>query len=152
MRESLLYGNFSKVFGSVNFVKNKQIIFTKPYTAELSEVEYRALEEDEVLVETAVSTISCGTERANITGDPNVAGNSASSVSFPRSSGYSSSGVVREVGSGAGYSIQRAECRQGCFDGKIKKSCGYKPVGFYPRLFCFVQVCNTKCGSISEYS
>ena len=80
-------------------MENKQIIFTKPDTAELSDVEYRRPKENEVLVETAISTISCGTERANITGAANVAGNSAASVGFPRSSGYSSSGIVREVGS-----------------------------------------------------
>ncbi|MBO4297716.1 MAG: zinc-binding alcohol dehydrogenase [Clostridia bacterium] len=53
-----------------------------------------------VLVRTAYSTVSPGTERANITGNPNVAGQAAPSVRFPRGSGYSSSGVVEKVGEG----------------------------------------------------
>ena len=79
-------------------MQNRQIVFTKENTAELLEVAYEAPRENEVLVETVFSTISCGTERANITGNPNVAGNAAANVSFPRISGYSSSGIVRAVG------------------------------------------------------
>lgn len=73
---------------------NKQIVFTKKDTAEFLEVPFTAPSDDEVTVETAVSTISCGTERAIITGDPNVAGNSAKPVSFPITQGYSSAGTV----------------------------------------------------------
>lgn len=79
---------------------DKQILFTEKNKAELLDVESRLLGENDVKVKTYFSTISCGTEKANITGDANVAGNSASNVSFPRSSGYSSSGIVEEVGSG----------------------------------------------------
>ena len=79
---------------------DKQILFTEKNKAELLDVESKQLGENDVKVETYFSTVSCGTERANITGNANVAGNSASNVSFPRSSGYSSSGIVREVGSG----------------------------------------------------
>lgn len=75
-------------------MKNKQIVFTKINTAELLDTEYKAPEANEIVVETAFSTISCGTERANITGDPNVAGNRPSAVVFPRKLGYSSSGTV----------------------------------------------------------
>lgn len=75
-------------------MKNKQIVFTKINIAELLEVEYRAPSATEVVVETAFSTVSCGTERANITGDPNVAADTASVVEFPRTSGYSSAGTV----------------------------------------------------------
>ena len=78
---------------------DKQILFTEKNKAELLDVESKPLGENDVKVETYFSTISCGTERANITGDANVAGNAAPDVSFPRSSGYSSSGIVREVGS-----------------------------------------------------
>ena len=53
---------------------------------------------DQVLIRTAYSTVSPGTERANITGDPNVAGPAAPCVRFPRSLGYSSAGVVEAVG------------------------------------------------------
>ncbi len=48
-----------------------------------------------------ISTISCGTERANITGDPNVSSvrtNGEPKVVFPRYSGYSCAGVVVEKG------------------------------------------------------
>lgn len=75
-------------------MKNKQIVFTKKDTAELLEVDYKNPSANEVVVETAFSTVSCGTEKANITGDPNVAGNAPSSVRFPRKSGYSSAGTV----------------------------------------------------------
>lgn len=86
-------------------MKIKQIVFTKPNTAELleveefSDVESRKLGPKDVMVETAVSTISCGTERANISGDPNVSATGASGVVFPRKSGYNSAGVVVKKGS-----------------------------------------------------
>ena len=78
----------------------KQIVFTEKNKAELLTVEVNEPAENEVLVETAFSTISCGTERANITGDPNVsAGNSYGCV-FPRYLGYNCAGVVVKKGSG----------------------------------------------------
>ncbi len=79
-------------------MKNKQIIFTEVNTAKLLDVEYREPSAYEVVVETAFSTISCGTEKANLTGDPNVSGNGASSVVFPRMVGYSSAGTVVATG------------------------------------------------------
>ena len=75
-------------------MKNKQIVFTKKDTAELLDVDCKNPSANEVVVETAFSTVSCGTEKANITGDPNVSGNAAPSVRFPRKSGYSSAGTV----------------------------------------------------------
>ena len=54
----------------------------------------------QVLYRTSYTTVSPGTERANITGDPNVAGVNAPSVKFPRGMGYSSSGVVQATGEG----------------------------------------------------
>ena len=81
-------------------MKVKQIVFTSPNTAALNDVSYRAPGEHDVVVKTEISTISAGTERANITGDPNVNANGPSSVTFPRSSGYNSVGTVVEVGSG----------------------------------------------------
>ena len=77
-------------------MKNKQIVFTKINTAELVEKEYGEPKNNEVVVETVFSSISCGTERANITGDPNVsiASGENTPVVFPRYAGYSSSGVV----------------------------------------------------------
>lgn len=77
----------------------KQIVFTERNKAELLTVDAREPAPNEVMVETAVSTISCGTERANITGDPNVNAYGASEVVFPRTSGYNSAGVVVKKGS-----------------------------------------------------
>ena len=53
-------------------MKNRTIIFTKPYKAEFLERDVREPGQDEVLVKTVVSSISSGTERANFVGDPNV--------------------------------------------------------------------------------
>lgn len=77
---------------------NKQIVFTKANTAELLDVDYIKPSSEQVVVKTEFSTLSAGTERANITGDPNVAGDVASGVVFPRTSGYSSSGRVVKKG------------------------------------------------------
>ena len=76
----------------------KQIIFPAVNQAELIEHPLPELAPHQVMVKTAVSTISCGTEKANISGDPNVSIMSGADVSFPRSSGYSSAGVVVAVG------------------------------------------------------
>ena len=81
-------------------MKNRQIIFPEINKADLIEVEYKKPAAGEVVVKTAYSTISAGTERANITGDPNVGGKGAPSSKFPRSVGYSSAGEVVEVGDG----------------------------------------------------
>lgn len=76
----------------------KQIVFTEKNKAELLDVDACELAPNMVMVETMVSTISCGTERANITGDPNVNARGASEVVFPRMSGYNSAGVVVKKG------------------------------------------------------
>ena len=74
---------------------NKQILFTEINTAALVEVEEKAVSENDVVVKTMYSSISCGTERANIMGNPNITPYSdKEEVSFPRCSGYSSSGIV----------------------------------------------------------
>ncbi len=75
----------------------KQIVFTKKDTAELLTVEKGTLRSNQVMVKTEVSSISCGTERANIIGEEytNISG---IYQPFPRYSGYSSAGVVVEVG------------------------------------------------------
>ncbi len=78
-------------------MKTKQIVFTKPYTAELLEVDLPELQPDEILVETAFSAISCGTEKANISNNPNV-GLENREYPFPRYGGYSSSGIVLKTG------------------------------------------------------
>jgi len=76
----------------------KAISFTAPCRAELHELELPAVGADEVCVKLAVSTVSSGTERANLIGDPNVNGASKEAPVFPRRSGYSSAGVVTAVG------------------------------------------------------
>ena len=82
-------------------MKNKQIVFTAPGKAELLENEITPLEANEVLVEVVFSTISNGTERANVSGDPSVTPVLKPGESlFPRMLGYSTSGIVREIGSG----------------------------------------------------
>lgn len=79
-------------------MKNKRIVFTKKDTAEFLDVEYIVPGPDDVVVKTEFSTISPGTERANITGDPNVAAGRKAGAFFPRALGYSSAGVVFEKG------------------------------------------------------
>lgn len=79
-------------------MKCKQIVFTEKNKAELLTVDKNEPAPNEVMVQTMVSTISCGTERANITGDPNVNAFGASGVVFPRTSGYNSAGIVVKKG------------------------------------------------------
>ena len=80
-------------------MKNRGIIFTDVNKAELVDKgELPILKENDVKVKTLFSTVSCGTEKANITADPNVAPDGAGKVLFPRQLGYSSSGIVEEVG------------------------------------------------------
>ena len=81
---------------------NRNIIFTKKDTAELVEKPMPEVGQGEVRVKLVRSTVSSGTERANVTGcnvvsiwDPPDA-----PVVWPRQSGYSSSGVVDAVGEG----------------------------------------------------
>lgn len=78
-------------------MSNKNIIFTSPRVAEIIDKELPACNDDEVIVKIEVSTISAGTERANLVGDPNVSPK-GNVVNFPRQSGYSSSGTVFKVG------------------------------------------------------
>ena len=79
-------------------MENKQILFTAPNVAELVPCELPAPAPHEIVVRTAVSTISNGTERANFTGDANVSIYSAGEVTFPRACGYSAAGTVVAVG------------------------------------------------------
>lgn len=79
-------------------MKRKIIHFPAINTAELTEEDCPEVTANKVLVRTAFSTVSPGTERANITGDDSVAGRNAPSVVFPRRCGYSSSGIVEAVG------------------------------------------------------
>ena len=78
----------------------KRIVFTAPNRAELLDAVLGEPKENEVQVKLAVSTISSGTERANLMGSTTTAWNrpEAEKAIFPRYTGYSSAGVVTKVG------------------------------------------------------
>lgn len=79
---------------------DKQIIFTQKNRAELLDVEPQQLPDDHVRVKTIFGTISNGTEKANITGEPRngIFAKETDEVIFPRYGGYSTSGIVVEKG------------------------------------------------------
>ncbi|MBE6596837.1 MAG: theronine dehydrogenase [Ruminococcaceae bacterium] len=80
-------------------MKTKQIVFTALGVAELLEAEYLPPKADEVTVRLEYSAISAGTEKANLIGmrnGPSVV--EGSEPKFPRTVGYSASGVVTDVG------------------------------------------------------
>lgn len=79
---------------------NRQIRFVAPGVAEVVPVSVGEPGRGQVLVRICVSSISSGTERANLVGNPNVGITGAGGVHFPRISGYSSAGVVEKVGEG----------------------------------------------------
>ena len=80
----------------------KRILFTEPCVAKLVEQEITPPAVGQAQVRIAVSTISSGTERANLIGDVNI--NSvrpaAAEAKFPRACGYSSAGTIVAVGEG----------------------------------------------------
>lgn len=78
----------------------KQIAFTKVNTAELLDVPRPEVTPGTVCVRTCYSALSAGTERANITGDPNCGGARGNLKPWPRILGYSVSGIVDSVGEG----------------------------------------------------
>lgn len=82
-------------------MKTKQIIFTKPYVAELLDAECLSPKEHEVTVSLEYSAISSGTEKGNLIGmrnGPNISEDQE--AVFPRTVGYSAAGVVTEIGTG----------------------------------------------------
>ncbi len=80
-------------------MKDKQIVFTEPNVAQLLDLEIDECKDDEVLVKIEFTAISCGTERANLVGDPSVSVYTDKlEVEFPRKCGYSGAGVVAKVG------------------------------------------------------
>ena len=82
----------------------KRIVFTKIGSAEILEEEIGEVSKDQVLVKNMVSTISSGTERANISGDLNVSVfTEYTEAIFPRYGGYSSAGEVVAVGDNVTY-------------------------------------------------
>lgn len=82
-------------------MKSKNIVFVKENTAKLIEEEVRVLGPNEVLVKLCVSSVSSGTERANLTGSKTVTWvrKEDKEAIFPRRGGYSSAGIVEQVGS-----------------------------------------------------
>ena len=81
-------------------MKNRNIIFTAPRVAEIIERDIPEVKRGTVLVRSVRDTISPGTERANLIGDPNINSSQPGSVNFPRHLGYSISGIVEAVGEG----------------------------------------------------
>lgn len=79
-------------------MKNRNILFTGPSMAAIVEKEINAPKANEVQVRLTVSTISSGTERANLVGDPNVNMGGGGAVVWPRQLGYSSAGIIEAVG------------------------------------------------------
>lgn len=75
-------------------MKGKIIMLAGPNEMELRDFEVRKPAAGQVLVKTALSAISAGTERANITAMPNTV------LRFNRSFGYNSVGTIIEVGEG----------------------------------------------------
>lgn len=77
-----------------------RILFTEPGVAKLVEEELAAPAGNYVQVKIEVSTISSGTERANLIGDVNINSTkpAAEKPKFPRCGGYSSAGTVVAVG------------------------------------------------------
>lgn len=78
----------------------KRIVFTKPNTAEYltyDEVNFSALGENQVAVKSHFTTVSAGTERANVTASVNIALNEQGKL-FPRFLGYNCAGEVVAVG------------------------------------------------------
>ena len=82
-------------------MKTKQIVFTKPYVAELLDAEYEAPKAGEVTVSLEYSAISSGTEKANLVGQRNKRDDDEDAeIVFPRYCGYSAAGIVTAVGEG----------------------------------------------------
>lgn len=82
-------------------MQTKAIVFTKPYTAELLDVECLPPKENEVSVSLEYSAISSGTEKANFIGLRNGTNVSEDDAPvFPRTVGYSAAGIVTAIGEG----------------------------------------------------
>jgi threonine dehydrogenase-like Zn-dependent dehydrogenase len=78
--------------GEERSMQIRQILFTGPAAAELTQKNLPALEPDQVLVEMEYTAVSAGTERDNLLGRPNTASR------FPVALGYSGAGKVSALG------------------------------------------------------
>ena len=82
-------------------MENKQIIFVEKGRVELLDRPMPVPGCGEVVVETYVTSVSSGTERANLAGEVNVSRVIGDGQAhFPRTAGYSASGVVLAAGAG----------------------------------------------------
>ena len=81
-------------------MESRRVIFTEPCVAQLQSHDLNAPGKGEVQVKIMVSSVSSGTERANLIGDPNISPNSKGGVMFPRRPGYSAAGEVVALGEG----------------------------------------------------
>lgn len=80
-------------------MQSRNIVFVQQNTAKLVVEEIGRLQPDQVLVKLAVSTVSSGTERANLTGCRTVSPLlQETEAVFPRRGGYSSAGIVERAG------------------------------------------------------
>ena len=89
-------------------MERKRILFTEPNVAQLCTVDCPQPKANQVLVKMAVSTISSGTERANLVGDLNVNSTkpAPAAAKWPRSGGYSSAGTIVALGEGVtGFAV-----------------------------------------------
>lgn len=76
----------------------KYISFTEPKKVEFLEEPIPQVTDDSIIVKLSRSSISAGTERANLVGSDTVDCSRGPRVKFPRRGGYSSVGIVTEVG------------------------------------------------------
>lgn len=111
-------------------MSNRHITFTAPKVASIIDREIPKVKENEVLVKLVRSTISAGTERANLVGEVNVSPKVGRIVPFPRQTGYSSSGIVVEVGS-AVTSVKVGD-RVACAWSKHAEYCALAEEKVYP--------------------
>ncbi|MBP3437045.1 MAG: zinc-binding alcohol dehydrogenase [Clostridia bacterium] len=83
-------------------MERKKIVFTAPLKAELQTEQIGELQAGMVLVKTLYSTVSSGTERANLIGKETVSPNRHEDgiATYPRCLGYSTAGIVEAVGEG----------------------------------------------------
>ena len=79
---------------------NKKIVFTSPRTVEVQDVDILPPEKKQVQVKLDYSTISNGTERANLVGGQRTSFHSNATTKYPKTVGYSSAGTVVAVGEG----------------------------------------------------
>ena len=77
-------------------MKNQHILFTAPGVAELVDKALPEMKETDVLVRVARTSVSAGTEKANLIGDRVTF--RGDNKPFPRQCGYSAAGVVEAVG------------------------------------------------------